>query len=99
MDCMKCNRTFSKEDNIAAISGSIMGDEYTDVYYLCPSCRAFTVAHWRDNFTGTESMYASGPLEEEQGMERVALIRRCSEPWDKKCRCAAHRAYFGDSLD
>lgn len=99
MDCIKCNRSFSKEDLMASISGSINGDEYTDAYYLCPVCRAFTVAHWRDNFMGTENLDVSGPLEEKQGMQRVELIRRCSEPWDKKCRCAAHLAYFNDSLD
>lgn len=99
INCMKCNRDLANEDCLAAMSGSIMGDEYTDCYYLCPACRSFTVAHWRDNFTGTETMHASGPLEESEGMKMVELIRECSEPWDKKCRCAAHLAYFGDSLD
>ncbi len=76
-----------------------MGDEYTDVYYLCPVCRAYTVAIWRDNFTGEETLRLSGPLSEQAGNERIALISRCSEPWDKKCRCDAHRAYFNNALD
>lgn len=99
MDCLKCKRTFEKEDLLASMSGSIMGDEYTDVYFLCPVCRVFTVAHWRDNFTGTETMEVSGPVEENAGMKRVRLIRQCPEPWDKKCRCEAHIEYFGNSLD
>jgi len=99
MNCIKCTREFLKEDNLAAISGSIMGDEYTDVYYLCPVCKVFTVASWRDNFTGIETMDVSGPLEEQTGMDRVDLIRKCSRPWDKKCRCPAHREYFNDMLD
>ena len=99
MNCKKCNRTFSKEDRLASMSGSIMGDEYTDAYYLCPVCRVFTVANWWDNFTGIETMDTSGPMEEHLGMERVELIRQCFRPWDKKCRCASHRAYFNDALD
>ena len=31
--------------------------------------------------------------------DRVALIRKCAEPWDKKCRCDAHRDYFNNTLD
>jgi len=98
MNCVKCNREFSKDDNLAAISGSIMGDEYTDVYYFCPVCRVFTVANWRDNFTG-KTMDLTGPLEEKTGLERVELVRKCSQPWDKKCRCSAHREYFNGVLD
>jgi hypothetical protein len=84
---------------VASISGSIMGDEHTDSYYLCPVCGFYTVAeHW-DNFTGVETTSESGPLSKQDGDERVKLIRQCSEPWDKKCRCPAHLAYFGNSLD
>ncbi len=99
MNCIQCDKEFSQEDRLAAISGSIMGDEYTDVYWLCPVCRVFTVAKWRDNFTGIETMNASGPIEEQEGMKRIELIRQCSRPWAKKCRCAAHRSYFNDTLD
>ncbi len=99
MNCIQCNRAFSEEDRVASISGSMMGDEYTDVYYLCPICRVFTVANWRDNFTGIETMVTSGPIDERTGMARIELIRRCSRPWDKKCRCPAHREYFNDALD
>jgi hypothetical protein len=81
------------------MSGSIMGDEYTDSYYLCPICRVYTVAMWRDNFTGIESMNLSGPITEQEGNKRIELIMKCSRPWDKKCRCDAHRKYFNDTLD
>lgn len=99
MECVTCKRPFSSEDSVAAISGSIMGDEHTDVYYLCPVCRAYTVASYWDNFTGVESMNVSGPMPLEEGNARVEQIRKCSRPWDKKCRCDAHRAYFNDTLD
>jgi hypothetical protein len=29
----------------------------------------------------------------------VELIKQCSEPWNKKCRCKAHQSYFQGSLD
>ena len=84
---------------MASISGSIMGDEYTDSYFLCPVCRTYTVASWRDNFTGVETMQLSGPRSKAEGDERIQLINRCDRPWDKKCRCEAHLEYFGNSLD
>ncbi len=76
-----------------------MGDEYTDSYYLCPACSVYTVVAHRDSFTGVESVNLSGPVALKEGSERVALIGRCSRPWDKKCRCRAHREYFRDTLD
>jgi hypothetical protein len=76
-----------------------MGDEYTDSYYLCPVCRAYSVASWRDNFTGVETMSLTGPITEQEGNERIEIIQKCSRPWDKKCRCDAHREYFNNALD
>jgi hypothetical protein len=81
------------------MSGSIMGDEHTDSYFLCPVCGVYTVAKWWDNFTGEETMSLSGPLSKHDGDEQAKLIQKCSRPWDKKCRCDAHRAYFGNALD
>jgi hypothetical protein len=97
--CRQCGKAFAAEDRIASISGSIMGDEHTDSYFLCPACRVYTVVSWRDNFTGVETADSSGPLEREEGDERIALIRKCSRPWDKKCRCEAHVSYFRGTLD
>jgi len=97
--CQQCKRKFLDEERIASISGSIMGDEYTDSYYLCPVCQVYTVASWRDNFTGIETMSISGPISKQEGDERVALISRCPRPWEKKCRCEAHRSYFRGMLD
>ena len=81
------------------MSGSIMGDEYTDAYFLCSVCGVYTVAQWRDNFTGEETLSLSGPLSKQEGDDRVKLIQKCSQPWDKKCRGDAHRAYFNNALD
>jgi hypothetical protein len=99
MHCIQCNRSFLNEDRVASISGSIMGDEHTDVWLLCPVCGGYTVVSWWDNFTGVETESVSGPESMQEGDERVELIRQCSEPWDKKCRCAAHRRYFNYTLD
>lgn len=99
MECTGCGRAFEKENRVAAISGSILGDEVTDVYYLCPACGQYTVAKWWDNFTGEESMNVEGPLGRAAGDARVALIHACERAWDKKCRCSAHREYFNDALD
>ena len=84
---------------IASISGSIMGDEHTDTYFLCPACGCYTVVVDWDDFTGVETTTVSGPLSGTEGQERVRLIRQCAQPWDKKCRCPAHLEYFQNTLD
>ena len=99
MNCQHCQRSFGDKERIASISGSIMGDEVTDSYFLCPACNVYTVVSWWDNFTGEETINISGPLSREKGDERIHLIRQCSRPWDKKCRCDAHRNYFNNTLD
>ncbi len=99
IQCLQCLRSFEHEKPIASISGSIMGDEVTDSYFLCPMCGVYTVAKWWDDFTGEETMNLSGPVSKEEGEVRIELIRKCSRPWDKKCRCQAHREYFNDTLD
>lgn len=97
--CKKCGKPLTSGEFVAAMSGSIMGDEYTDSYFFCPGCGVYTVLHWRDNFTGVETVSASGPLLRQVGDRQVELIKKCDRPWDKKCRCSAHRAFFGNSLD
>ncbi len=99
MQCQKCHKELSGPDWIASISGSILGDECTDVYYLCPVCGVYSVESCRDDFTGIETSSVKGPLTKAEGDALVEIIRRCAEPWDKKCRCEAHRRYFNDTLD
>jgi len=36
----------------ASISGSIMGDEYTESWYYCPDCEVYTLEACRDRFCG-----------------------------------------------
>jgi len=76
-----------------------MGDECTESYYYCASCGVYTKEVYFDYFSGGESSSVYGPIEKEAGDFKVALIKGCAEPWDKKCRCAAHQSYFEGSLD
>ena len=99
MECQNCQHTFLDEERIAAISGSISGDEVTDIYYLCPVCNQYTVVTWWDNFTGEETMKVSEPLPRTEGDRRIGIIRQCTRPWDKKCRCESHLDYFNNTLD
>jgi hypothetical protein len=100
--CSSCGKHLGESagtPSSASISGGIMGDEQIDTYFLCPSCGVYTVEVCDDRFCGEETVTRRGPLSKKAGDARVALIQRCPEPWDKKCRCAAHREYFGESLD
>ncbi len=102
MTCSKCMTDFPDDDSgapVASISGSIMGDEHTDVYYLCPHCGFYTVVHVYEPFLGEDQRSVRGPLSREEGDAKVAVIHGCKEPWDKKCRCSSHRAHFRDTLD
>jgi hypothetical protein len=100
--CSRCGKPLDGKGAggpVASISGGIMGDEYTDSYFYCRDCGVYTVEVIYDAFLGEGTSALRGPLSRTQGDEDVRLIRACPEPWDKKCRCPAHRAYFGDSLD
>ena len=98
MQCVSCGQPLQDEDRRAAISGSIMGDEQTDAFFLCRVCGFYTVATWWDNFTGEETESLSF-RSREGGDKSVELILRCAEPWNKKCRCPVHLEYFDGALD
>lgn len=100
--CTQCGREFSGyegPDRLAFISGSIRGDEYIESYFFCGKCNVYTVEVYHDRFLGDEHIFERGPLAKVEGDGRVALIQQCPEPRNKNCRCPAHCAYFGDSLD
>jgi hypothetical protein len=102
MLCAKCGKDIDREEAkgwTASISGGIMGDEYTDSYYFCEDCGVYTVEVYRDSFLGDGEASTRGPLSKVEGDEKVRLIKECPEPWDKKCRCAAHLTYFQGCLD
>ena len=83
----------------AAISGSIMGDECTESYFFCERCGVYTVEIFYDPFAGEETTRVEGPVSRATGDAAIGLIKRCPEPWNKKCRCEAHRSYFEGWLD
>jgi hypothetical protein len=81
------------------MSGSIMGDEYTETYYFCGSCQVYTQELCREPLVAPETVHVSGPVSKTVGDAQVKLIGGCENPWDKRCRCESHRAYFGGRLD
>jgi hypothetical protein len=97
--CVSCRRLFDQNDQAAVISARIMGDECTDCYYWCPQCQVYTLRLYRDVFCGEETSRDSEPIPKAEGDRRLALIRACPEPWNERCQCPAHHAYFGDWLD
>src|SRR5574341_1605702 len=100
--CAQCGGDFCgqpKEARVASISGSIMGEEYIDSYYFCSRCEVYTVEVYHDRFLGEDDASTQGPVPKPEGDSKVDLIRQCSEPWNKRCRCEAHRSYFGGWLD
>ena len=76
-----------------------MGDEVTESYFLCEHCGVYTVEVIHEPFLGKESISYRGPVARTKGEAAVDLMRRCPDPWDKKCRCEAHTSYFEGWLD
>jgi hypothetical protein len=68
MQCKQCDRPFDNDERIASISGSIMGDEVTNAYFLCPVCGMYTVVQWWHDFTGVETMSLTGPCQSRKGI-------------------------------
>jgi len=96
--CLQCGNELSGQKSVPSISGEIMGDEYTESYYLCSHCGVYTIEVYHDRFSGEDTVSLRGPISKSQGEAKIALIRQCPEPWNKRCRCKAHRAYFGKWL-
>ncbi len=102
VQCAQCQKEFTGpeyQERVASIAGSIMGDEYVATYFFCPACGVYTIEYYHDRFCDEESVSVSGPVPKSQGDAKVELLRQCPEPWNKGCRCPAHLAHFGDSLD
>jgi len=102
VQCSQCGEDLDREEkggHVASISGGIMGDEYIDSYYFCGWCQVYTVKVYHDRFLGEDDVSIRGPVPKVEGDAKVELIKQCSDPWNKKCRCEAHRSYFQGWLD
>lgn len=100
--CAKCEKVLAKDaqgEPIPFICGSIMGDEYIESWYFCPSCQMYSVENYHDRFMGEDSISITGPIDKTTGDARISIIKRCPEPSNKRCRCPAHKEYFGSFLD
>ena len=100
--CLQCGRNLEKEmqhNPVASITGEIAGDEYTESYYFCSHCKMYTIEIFHERFSGNDTISLKGPVSETEGRKKIDLIKQCPDPWDKHCRCDAHRAYFGKWLD
>jgi hypothetical protein len=76
-----------------------MGDEEIESWFYCPDCGVYTLRTSRDRFHGEEVVRPGAAIATEKAEQQLAIIRRCEQPWDKRCRCEAHREYFGGWLD
>lgn len=77
----------------------MMGDEWTESWFLCRQCNVYSVEICCEPFFGEEKVSVRGPVLKDTGDTQIALIAQCSRPWDNKCRCQAHLAYFDGQLD
>jgi len=102
IECSKCGKPLDEGEQagpVARICAGIMGDEYIESWYFCPDCQVYYLDNYRDRFSGEDSFSVQGPIAKAKGDAKVALIRQCPKPHSKRCRCPAHREYFGSWLD
>ena len=102
IECAKCGKPLEDGDQggpVARICAGIMGDEYIESWYYCEDCEVYILEDYRDRFVGEDKVGLRDPIDKATGDAKVALIRQCPRPHSKRCRCAAHREYFGGWLD
>ena len=102
INCCKCGKPLEEsgqDSRVAFICGGIMGDEYIESWYFCPGCQVYTLEVYHDRFSGEDHVGVKGPIDKAAGDAKVALIQQCPKPNSKRCRCPAHREYFGSWLD
>ena len=102
INCSKCGKPLGEGDQdgrVAFICASIMGDEYIESWYFCTGCQVYTLEDYRDRFSGEDDVSVRDPIDKATGDAKVALIKQCPKPQSKRCRCPAHREYFGSWLD
>jgi len=78
LKCSQCGKDLDqegKDGRVASISGSIMGDEYSDSYYFCSQCEVYTVEIYHDRFLGEDEVSMRGPVSKSEGDAKVELIR------------------------
>ncbi len=99
MECQACRAPLKNDDAQASMAGRVMGDRVFDRFYRCSDCDAYSLRSFRDSFTGGESAVWHGPFSEAEARDRIAKMTACKNPSDDRCRCGAHRSYFGKALD
>lgn len=93
MNCAECAKTLTNGP-AASMASEVMGDEYTESLYFCDACQKYTKELRHDRFLGETDTMGSAPLSKSEGDRLVALSKKCRAPFNKRCHCAAHQAWF-----
>lgn len=92
--CASCQRELGGSP-AASICYEDFGDTWDETWYLCPACDVYTRTVCHEVYlSDDEHTMTSGPIARAEGDARVALIRTCPDPGNKRCRCATHQEHF-----
>jgi hypothetical protein len=83
IECSKCGKPLGEGEHkrpVAAMSGSIMGDEYTESWYFCPDCQVYSLENHRDRFLGEEEVSVRDPIDKATGDAKVASFASAIHP-------------------
>ncbi len=96
MHCQSCNSDLGgAEARVGFICAEVMGDEYIESYWFCEGCGLYMKGILRDPFHGEISERGGGQLSKEKGDRLIDQIRKCPDPSDERCQCAAHQEMRG----
>jgi hypothetical protein len=97
VQCAVCGREFDRTGRdcpAGVIAVEALGDEYIESFFFCDTCGVYTQETYCDRFLGEETVSVSGSIAKGAGDALVELIRKCSDPMNKKCSCEAHREFL-----
>jgi hypothetical protein len=83
---------------MASMSGSILGDEFIESYFLCKKWWVYTVEIYQDRFSGEEKVSVQGPCPKPKVMPKSNLSGNAPSPGTRSAAALRTKPIWGDRL-
>lgn len=90
--CQHCREPLSPK-RLAVLTFMHRGNERTDSYFFCSTCRIYNIKCDYERFSGEPETYFLAPVSQEVGDRHIELIRQCPQPRDEYCECRTHQRW------
>ncbi|MEX2681208.1 MAG: hypothetical protein Q6373_006385 [Candidatus Sigynarchaeota archaeon] len=96
--CLAC--ASGSVERIGSISRLAQGNEEIYTLYRCHDCGNYLLDCYEDIFMPVNDQpdphWTRGPFDKAKGELLGRLIKKCPDPKDKFCNCAAHVQFFDE---